>query len=126
MRLDTVSRVQMLRGAWHLAARQRKRGICMWSFVGSVCSVCSGSAIAICREIGWDPNGRADKLPRHINKGPESAHKAKQAEDVASLKQLCRDVYELLLELTAPDCAYDDPEAVQQGIRDRMKAEGVM
>ena len=65
MRLDEVNREWMIRGAHRLAARQRKRLIPLWSFVGAVCWVGSTSATMICRELGWDPDAPADKdLPR--------------------------------------------------------------
>lgn len=64
----------MLRGAIAAMSRNRKRGVPLWSLVGDVCCVGSGSSQDICRELGWDPNARGtDRLPcRGETGGPVS------------------------------------------------------
>lgn len=64
VRIDEVSKEWMLRAAHRLTARQHKRGVPLWSWVGAICCTGSGSAHTICREYGWDPSAPADcELP---------------------------------------------------------------
>ena len=51
----------MLRAAHRMTARQHKRGVPLWSWVGAICCTGSGSAHTICREYGWDPSAPADR-----------------------------------------------------------------
>ena len=69
MRIDEVSKEWMLRAAHRLTARQHKRGVPLWSWVGAVCSTGSCSAHTICREYGWDPSAPADRELPSANAG---------------------------------------------------------
>jgi hypothetical protein len=61
MRIDEVSREWMLRAAHRLTARQHLRRVPLWSWVGQICCVGSGSAHTICIELGWNPHAYADR-----------------------------------------------------------------
>ena len=61
MKLEEVSRETMLRAAHWYAAAHAKRGRPLWAFVMDICCVGSTSAYAICRELGWDPDARANR-----------------------------------------------------------------
>ena len=76
MRIDKVSRETMLRAAHRLTARQHKRGVCLWSWVGSICCVGSTSAHQICRDYGWNPNERAEKELSYANTSVLTANPA--------------------------------------------------
>jgi hypothetical protein len=67
MRIDEVSRETMLRAAHRLTARQHKRGVSLWSWVGSICCVGCTSAHQICRDYGWNPDERAEKELSYAN-----------------------------------------------------------
>lgn len=58
--LGRVSRGIMLRNA-HRLSRHKYRKVPLWAFVSDVCGVGCTSAIAICKEIGQDPEESGGK-----------------------------------------------------------------
>lgn len=64
--LSKCDRECMLRNA-HRLLRAKMRHEPLWSFVSDVTGNGSTSSIAICRELGWNPDARTgDQLPAYM------------------------------------------------------------
>lgn len=64
MKLEDISRGFMLRAAIENMSHHRRRAVPLWSLVRNLCGVGSGSAHAICRELGWNPDAAGtDEIP---------------------------------------------------------------